>query len=143
MKNGELVRKKLRIVIDTSVLISALHFGGKPEEVLFAANAGFIQLYLSPFILTETRYVLTHKLHWSSNEIREAENVLKEIATIIVPKEKLYVIKNNDADNAILACAVAVKAHFLVTGDKKHLLSLQKFRNVKIVSPEVFLKSVS
>lgn len=143
MKNGELVRKKLRIVIDTSVLISALHFGGKPEEVLFAANAGFIQLYLSPFILTETRNVLTRKLHWPSDEIIEAENVLKEIATIIVPKEELSVIKNSDADNAILACAIAVKAHFLVTGDKKHLLSLKKFQNIEIVSPEVFLKRIS
>jgi predicted nucleic acid-binding protein len=36
-----------RVVIDSNVLISALHFGGKPDEFLQLVNEGVIELFLS------------------------------------------------------------------------------------------------
>ncbi len=40
-------------------------------------------------------------------------------------------------DDRILACAVAAKADYLVSGDSD-LLDLQEFLGIKIVSPKTF-----
>lgn len=57
-----------------------------------------------------------------------------------------------DADDAIrfmrevfdyLACAVAGKADYLVTGDKKHLLPLGSFCGIPIVTPAAFLIAIT
>jgi predicted nucleic acid-binding protein len=46
------------------------------------------------------------------------------------------------ADAKILACAVAGKADAIVTGDKKHLLPLKRYRGIPIVSPAEFLEQI-
>jgi putative PIN family toxin of toxin-antitoxin system len=132
--------EKVRIVVDTSVLVSALHFGGKPEKVLYIAGAGLVRLLLSPFILKETCHVLVSKLKWSTFQADQAKDVLAEIATVIIPKSKVTVLKENKADNEILACAQEANAQYLITGDKKHLLPLKHFSNTKILTSEAFLK---
>jgi predicted nucleic acid-binding protein len=43
----------LRVTADTSLFISALNFGGKPEQFLRLAEAGAIQLFISDGILAE------------------------------------------------------------------------------------------
>ncbi len=54
-------------------------------------------------------------------------------------EESISVVKDNEADNRILECAVAARADYLVTGDKEHLLPIETFRGVRIVSPAGFL----
>jgi predicted nucleic acid-binding protein len=51
---------KLRILIDTNVIIFALHFWGKPLEILDLARAGNFELWLSPFILKVKQTRLHH-----------------------------------------------------------------------------------
>lgn len=51
-------------------------------------------------------------------------------------------ITPNKKDNRYLACALDGEADYLVTGDKKHLLSLKKIGTAKIISPKKFLKIV-
>jgi len=44
-------------------------------------------------------------------------------------------------DNRILECALEAKAHFLISGDKKHILPLKKLKGVKILSASHFLET--
>ena len=53
---------------------------------------------------------------------------------------KAIIIKEKQDDNRILECAAEVKADFLISGDKKHLLPLKKFRGIKIVSARELIK---
>lgn len=124
-----------RIVLDRNVLISALHFGGKPEELLLLANQGEIELIVSPFILDETARILKEKLGWREKEIQAALGLIREVATIIDPKLKINIIPEDESDNLILACAVEAKADFLVTGDKRHLLPLKRHQGTQILTP--------
>jgi len=124
-----------RVVLDTNVIVSAMHFGGLPEELMLLANQGVIELFLSPFILEETSLVLEKKLGWEKKQINRLLDALREIAVIIEPETELNVIQGNDADNRILSCAVEAKADFLVTGDKKHLLPLGRYKGIRILSP--------
>lgn len=124
-----------RLVLDTNVLVSAVHFGGRPEEFLLLANQGAIELFLSPFILKETSVVLKEKLGWGKERIRHLLEAIEEVATVIEPESYLKVIRNDEADNYILACAVDAKADFLVTGDKRHLLPLKRYKGIRILTP--------
>lgn len=49
-------------------------------------------------------------------------------------------ISKDSKDNRYLVCAKDGQADYLVTGDKKHLLSLKKFGNTRIVSPKEFVE---
>lgn len=125
-----------RAVLDTNVIISAVHFGGLPEELMLLANTGAIELFLSPLILEETARVLEEKLKWEKSRINRLLATLKEIATVIEPETVLNAVRGSDADNRILACAVDAKADYLVTGDKRHLLPLGSYKGIRILTPK-------
>lgn len=43
-------------------------------------------------------------------------------------------------DNPIVATAVKARAAYLITGDRRHLLSLGGYAGVRIISPRTFLQ---
>ena len=43
----------------------------------------------------------------------------------------------------ILECALAARADYLITGDKRHLQPLKHFRGISILSPRTFLNLFS
>jgi predicted nucleic acid-binding protein len=43
----------------------------------------------------------------------------------------------------VLECALAAKADYIVSGDRRHLLPLKAFRGIPIVSPAEFLRRCS
>ena len=49
-------------------------------------------------------------------------------------------IVEKDSDNRILECAVEARADYLITGDTKHLLPLKRFKGVRIVLSDEFLR---
>ena len=48
----------MRVVLDTTVVVSALVWGGAPFKLLQAATNGDIDLYTSPVLMAELREVL-------------------------------------------------------------------------------------
>lgn len=131
----------MRVVLDTNVLISAVVFGGNPQKVFDLALKEELILIISSFILFELRSILAKKFAYSKVRIDQVEQELKEVAVVVEPKRTIEIIKKDPADNRILECALESKAGFIVSGDK-HLLSLGKFKRIKIVSPLQFLKII-
>jgi putative PIN family toxin of toxin-antitoxin system len=132
----------LRVVFDTNIYISAILFGGIPQKLITHALQKQFQLFISPDIITEILSVLSKKFHFSETKVKTIELLLKDLAVIVYPKEIITLIKNHPADNRILECALAAKANCIVSGDKKHLLLLKKFRRIKIISVQAFLKVI-
>lgn len=130
-----------RVVLDTNVIVSALHFPqSRLTRILALVQSGEIDLFISSFILYEIGAVLVKKLGWSRDRAQDAKELIRSMAIVVVdPKEFISIVKGNDADNRILECAVEAKADFLITGDKEHLLPLKTFRGVQTVSPAEFL----
>ena len=104
----------LRIVADTNIYISALNFGGPPDQVLALARRGRVELFISKPILDEIEGVLTKKFHWPVARVREALGVIREFARIVEPSERIAVIKKDEPDNRVLECALAAKATIVV-----------------------------
>ena len=130
----------LKVVLDTNVIVSAIVFGGKPELILNLITAEKVDGYISRFIIAETCGILRQKFKHTESEIEAIEETLKNAFSLIEPNFSISIVKDNLSDNKILACALAAKADYLISGDKKHILLLKKIKNVPILSPEQFLK---
>ena len=127
----------MKVVLDTNVWVSALVFpGGTCDQVLqYFIQQPAIEIIASPFILQEFERVLREKLELSSQETELALQTLRIMTAFVEPKERIRAVREKDADNRVLECAVAAEADLLVTGDTKHLLPLKIFRGIPIRSP--------
>jgi putative PIN family toxin of toxin-antitoxin system len=132
--------REVRVVADTNVLISALLFGGSPEQIFLAALRGDIQLLSTLPILKELEKVLIGKFKLSAGFIKDTLDLVEEVAEIVETTSRIKVILHPDEDNRVLECAIDGKADFIVTGDTKHILPLREYEGIKILSPSQFIK---
>ena len=130
----------MKVVLDTNVYISAIIIGGICEKVLEEIRKRDIKILISPDIVNEISKVLKEKFLWNDLMIGTAIYDILQRAILITPTSKVSVIKEKKEDNLILECALEGEAHFIISGDKKHILPLKQFRKIKIISPKDFLK---
>jgi len=133
-------KSKPKVVIDTNVFVSGLTFKGKPREVLDLIWRGDIEACISSFILKELEETLKKDFSWERDQIKHTIEKIKAKTILFQPKNKVYVIKENDDDNRILECAIEGRVQYLISGDRKHLLPLKEYQRIKILSPAEFLK---
>ncbi len=131
-----------RVVADTNIYVSALNFGGTPDEALSSARRGHVQLFISKPILDEIDAVLQRKFAWTLLRVHEALTEIQKFATLVNPDEKVTVVTDDEPDNRILECALAAEAHFVVSGDS-HLKELERYGDILILSPRAFLDSIA
>jgi putative PIN family toxin of toxin-antitoxin system len=132
----------LTIVADTNVYISALNFGGAPDQVLALARSDAVLVAISQPILEDIEGVLGKKFGWSGDRTREALDVITAFTELVVPHESVDEIAEDPPDNRILECALAARADCIVSGDR-HLQALGRFLDIPILSPREFLDSLS
>jgi len=132
------VSKRLRVVLDTNVLISALAFQGIVRRVWGLAQEDKFTVFASPFILEELERNLI-KLGLSPANISLLIDDVQNTARTIHPTSHTSVIEKDITDNRILECATDAKADVLVTGDIKHIRPLGFFEGIEILTPREFL----
>ncbi len=130
----------LKVVLDTNVYISAILTLGNSREVLELSKKGEITPLISEAILLEIERILRLKLKRPQFEVFVILEAIREISIFVSPSQIFSVIKEDDADNRILECAVEGKAKYIISGDKRHLLPLKRYRGIKILSPKDFLE---
>jgi putative PIN family toxin of toxin-antitoxin system len=129
----------LKVVFDTNIFISAFVIpGGKAEAAYSHALRKDFTLYSSVAILTETAQKLREKFGWQQDKIASLLKAIAKVAIIIKTEPHLHHLAD-EPDNRVLECAEAVRADFIVTGDK-HLLFLKHFQNSSVVRLSDFLK---
>jgi len=131
----------MKVVFDTNVFISAVLFGGNPETVFdLAKREKSVTLFISEGIIQETARILKIKFDISDWHINRVLNNIRNNSTLVIPTISVSKITTHNEDNRILECALTAQADYLISGDKKHILSLKKFRGITILSPAEFLK---
>jgi len=138
MPEGSKVKPK--VVIDTNVYVSGLNFKGKPRYILDMIWRGDIEVYISPFIIMELEDTLEKDFGWNKEAIKDTIERIKLKTNQIQPNIRISIIKEKDADNRILECAIEGKTQYIVSGDKRHLLPLKEHQGIKIISPSDFLE---
>ena len=111
----------IKVVADTNVFISAILFGGMPEEIRRLAREGKIELLVSEIMIAEITGILKRKFNWSDWQISEAVKDITTYTTLITPTLTLSVIKEDEPDNRVLECASEGRAQFIVSGDEHHV----------------------
>ena len=126
------------VVFDTNVLIAAIITEGICSKLLHRARAGEFSLVSCPFIMMELRRTLSKKFRLSPGETASAmEPIGEAIEQNLAHDLKITDICRDVDDDNIIACAVAAKADYLVTGDSD-LLDIKSYRDIKIITPRDF-----
>ena len=133
----------MRVVLDTNVIVSALNFPGNERLVLELALRGRFELCLSRFILGEVVGVLTRKFDWDEDRTAQVLHGIENAAIVIDPPRLTEVIEGGHSDNRVLECAMAAKADYLVTGDRRHLLPIGEHQGTRIVNAPRFLSALN
>ncbi|MFN0086642.1 MAG: putative toxin-antitoxin system toxin component, PIN family [Blastocatellia bacterium] len=129
--NGE-KRLLLRVVLDSSVLISAiLSPSGSSGRGWTAARQKRFQLVTSPFIVAEVARFLRRRSLWGEEQIVRRLKQISRAADIIQPATFLQIVRDPE-DNPILECAVDGNADMIVSLDKD-LLTLKAYDNIPIL----------
>jgi putative PIN family toxin of toxin-antitoxin system len=132
----------VRLVIDTNVLVSALLVGASLSAHLIELwREGRFDLLTSAEQLDELMRVTRYP------KIRErlapalAGRLINELRETAVPVKPLPVVTicDDPYDNYLLAMSAAGGADFLVTGDKRDLLSLKLYEGARIITVREFL----
>jgi putative PIN family toxin of toxin-antitoxin system len=130
----------VRVVFDTNVVASASFRRGAPYECLAAWARGRCEAVVSPNLLAEYHETVEElRLEYPERRFVNWANALTESATLVFPADRAAGATPDPEDERILECALAGEAGYIVSGDKKHLLSLHEFCGIRIVSPAYFL----
>lgn len=135
----------MRAVLDTNVLISSVISTGIPHDVVTAGFNGEYQLVVSIPTLTEFRETLLkypERFHISEADIQKEVETVRYFAEFVDPEENITAVEADPDDDKFLEAAVAGNVEYLVSGDQ-HLLDLDSFRTIEIVTPRSFYTLLS
>lgn len=114
----------MRIVLDTNTIISAIGWKGKERSILDMCLNGKHELIESPQLMSEL-YTVLQRPKFSFIPIDKKEKLITTLISIsemVIPNEKVIIIKDDPMDNIVLECALAGRAEYIISGDN-HLLS--------------------
>jgi len=131
----------MRIVLDANVFISSF-FGGNPRTIIDLWKDGRLTLCLSQDIFDEYIEVLRRL---GLGNTPELEELLKLFATgfhivFTTRTPEIHVVADPD-DDKFIACALALKAGCVVSGDKA-LVDVRLHQGIRIVTPREFLETM-
>ena len=131
----------MRAIFDTNVVASASFWRGPPFYCLAAWAQGRCEAAVSPELLAEYHEVMERlRRVYPGRACAQWAEALTGAATLVFPNQRSGGATPDPGDEKVLECALAADADVIVTGDRRHLLPLGRFRHVEIVSPPDFLR---
>ncbi|MBS3030242.1 MAG: putative toxin-antitoxin system toxin component, PIN family [Dolichospermum sp. DET50] len=133
----------MKVVLDTNIWVSAIIWGGIPDQILLLREQQKLTIVMSQELLDElestfNKRKLAPKLKALSLTVPTVINLIQE-SVIFYPIQQLNVPELRDADdNIILATAIAAKADVIITGDQD-LLILFAYQGIAIRTAKDFL----
>ncbi len=132
----------MRVVLDTNVFISGIHWTGSSEKILRTWMNNEFELVSSlPIIEELVRILMSFKVPLESEDISWWETLILEKSILVIPTKKVSIVSDPD-DNKFVEAALEGKAEYIVSQDK-HLLVLKEYQAIKILHPNDFLKLIS
>ncbi len=125
------------VVFDTNILFSATGWRGHPFRCVELARAGEIRAVTCPEIMRELAEKLVAKLSFSAEQTDETLADYLSLHALVDIPGVLDAVPRDAEDNAILECAQAGSAQFIVTGDQD-LLTLGSFQGIEILTAAEF-----
>ena len=137
MNTGTTVNK-IKVVLDTNIIISALGFGGKPRVILQLVLNKNIKAVSSSVLLAELEDIIFKKFPLLADQFDKINKQIRKNFKLVKPKKSLHILKD-EPDSRVLEAAIEGKCEYIITGDKE-LLDLGSFKDLRIVTADDFLK---
>lgn len=130
----------MKAVVDTNVFVSSF-FGGNPRKVIDRWKTGELTLCLSAPIVEEYTAVLSRLGLEGEDELGELLNLFARGTYVIFAAKtpSLKIVPDDPADDKFIECAVALKADFVITGDRA-LRDIGPYMGIRILNPQEFLR---
>lgn len=109
-----------------------------PETLLRLAHRKAFLLYISDAIAEEVEEVLANKFGHSTSALHVAMRKLSRATRRVVRTRVRVQACADPDDDKVLACALTVRADYIISGDR-HLLDMHPFRRIPILRPRAFL----
>ena len=127
-----------RLVLDTNVLVSAFLWRGTPGRLIELAGDQTIQPVTSAALLDELAATLAKRKlakHVTATGLTVSQLVagFKRLAMTVSARQLDERVSRDIDDDAVLACALAARAQFIVSGDED-LLVLGAFKGIPIIT---------
>jgi putative PIN family toxin of toxin-antitoxin system len=124
------------VTFDTNVLLSAtLWDGSVAQKLLFDLIKQNVRIYSTTVIISEYQKILRRDFDFSDEEIAEIMEKVLLFVTLVNPKRKVKVVKEDPDDDIIIECALESSSKYILTYDK-HLLNLKEYQGIRIIRPE-------
>jgi putative PIN family toxin of toxin-antitoxin system len=138
----------MRIVLDTNVVMSALLWRGTPYRLLATIRLRpSVQLFSSTALLEELTDILTRPSaikrlalidQTAATVIADYVEVIELVAPTAVPR----VVPGDIDDDHVIAAAVTAQTNLIVSGDRKHLLTLGTHAGIAIIDAAEALRRI-
>ncbi|MBX7229850.1 MAG: putative toxin-antitoxin system toxin component, PIN family [Burkholderiaceae bacterium] len=137
----------MRLVFDTNIVMSGLLWRGTPHQLFILAKENrALQLVTSLPLLDELADVITRKQFTKRLALIEKSSaqILADYLQVVELVEPVSIppTSSDPDDDAVLACALAAQADFVVSGDD-NLLVLREFAGIPLVTAAVALQRIT
>jgi len=133
------VKKLLKVILDTNVIVSSI-WGGNPKLIIDLWKKGEI-IFVVSFEIVSEYMTLLKRFDFPEEMYSELLSLMSEpkFTIWVKPTKHFNIIRGDAEDNKFLDCAAESEAAYIISGDK-HLKNLKQFKETEIVSPKDFLK---
>lgn len=135
----------IRVVLDTNVVVAGMLWNGAPRRLLAQAvtpgtGPTTLQLFASTVLLDELEHTLSYpkfapRINSAGTTPQALVTYYSALVQRVTPTDVPRVVAGDPDDDHVLAAAVAARAAWIVTGDRKHLLPLGVHRGIEILAP--------
>lgn len=134
-----------RLVLDASVVLAALLTPNRRSAsclLVEAVGAGTVQLVVSAPVVAE--YRRTVEEHAAESHLDDPLGLVLDLAAAaeLVEPVEVRVVKADPSDDVYLGTALAGRADYLATFDRRHLLPLDPFKGVRVLTPGDVLRQL-
>lgn len=134
------MKKIMRILIDTNILISGLFFGGLPKKLLAELDEKF-NICVNEKILSEYNEQIDRKVSNPKYNLDEKirEKFFSKLKSFEI-KSDLKICRDPD-DDKFINCAIDAKAIYIVSCDND-LLTIKNFFGIEIMTAREFYEKI-
>ena len=132
-----MLEKKMRILIDTNILISGLYFHGLPKKLLREIDLEKFNICVNEEIIAEYTDKIDNK--FSKSKYILDKDLREKIFSSFKNFNKVSDLKicRDPDDDKFINCAIDAKAIYIVSGDND-LLDIKNFAGIEIVTAREF-----
>ena len=135
----------LRLVLDTNVVVAGLLWSGVPRRLMMLAMAPgttvpAVALFSSATLVDELAHTLAYakfarRIEGAGTSGQALVAHYAALVHLVAPVDVPRVVPGDADDDHVIAAAVAARAAWIVTGDRKHLLPLGSHSGIAIIEP--------